>query len=134
MCRTDCLNHIYHPETGKMMYCQLLKSPDTKAMWTKILANKLGRLAKGVRSQIPSGTKTICYICFEDMPKDCHATYGKIVCDYKHFKFEKYCACLVVGGNKVDYPYEVTTPTVDITTFKCLVNSVLSTQNVKFVS
>ena len=39
-----------------------------------------------------------------------------------------------MGGDKVDYPFPVATPTADITIFKCLVNSVLSTNNAKFVT
>ena len=35
------------------------------------------------------------------------------------------------GGGQIDYPVEVSTPTSDLTTAKCLVNSILSTTNAK---
>ena len=35
------------------------------------------------------------------------------------------------GGKQIDYPGEVSTPTNDLTTAKCLVNSILSTSNAK---
>ena len=41
---------------------------------------------------------------------------------------------LTVGGDRIDYPFPVSTPTADLTTFKCLVNSVLSTPNAKFMT
>ena len=68
------------------------------------------------------------------MPKYCFATYGKIVCEYKPHKFEKNRSRLVVGGDKIDYLFELSTPTADITAFKCLINSVLSTPKAKFMT
>ena len=41
---------------------------------------------------------------------------------------------LTVGGDNVDYAFPVSTPTADITSFKCLLNSVLSTPKAKFMS
>ena len=74
------------------------------------------------------------FIPFHEMPSDCKATYGKIVCEFKPHKFERYQSRLTVGGDKVDYPFPVSTPTADITAFKCLVNSVLSTEQAKFMT
>jgi hypothetical protein len=41
--------------------------------------------------------------------------------------------CLTVGGNLIDYPYDVSTPTANITTAKIVFNSVISTPNAKFM-
>ena len=68
------------------------------------------------------------------MPSDQKTRYSKIVCEYKPHTFEKHRSRLTVGGDQIDYPFPVATPTADITTFKCLVNSVLSTPNVKFMT
>ena len=38
---------------------------------------------------------------------------------------------LTVGGDQIDYPGEVSTPTSGLTIAKCLVNSILSTTNAK---
>ena len=36
-----------------------------------------------------------------------------------------------MGGNRLSYPHDVSTPTKDLTTAKCLINSILSTENSK---
>jgi hypothetical protein len=55
--------------------------------------------------------------------------YGKIVCDYKSHRKEKEHVRLTVGGDKLDYSGNVATSTADITTFKILINSTLSTKD-----
>jgi hypothetical protein len=62
-------------------------------------------------------------------PKDRKITYGKIVCDYKPHKKEKERVRLTVGGDRLDYSGDVATSTADITTFKNLINSTLSTDD-----
>jgi hypothetical protein len=56
-------------------------------------------------------------------------TYGKIVCDYKPHNKEKEGFRLNVGGDRLDYSGDVTTSTADITKFKILINSTLSTKH-----
>jgi hypothetical protein len=63
-----------------------------------------------------------------NIPKDIKITYGKIVCDYKPHKKEKEPVRLKVGGDRLDYSGDVATSTTDITTFKILINSTLSTK------
>jgi hypothetical protein len=65
----------------------------------------------------------------ENIPKDQKITYDKIVCDYKPHKQEKEHVRLTVGGDRLDNSGNVTTSTADITTFKILVNSTLSTKD-----
>jgi hypothetical protein len=55
-------------------------------------------------------------------------TYGKIVCDNKPHKQEKERVRLTVGGDRLDYSGDVATSTANITTFKILINSTLSTE------
>jgi hypothetical protein len=64
----------------------------------------------------------------ENIPNDKQITYGKIVCDYKPHKQEKERVRLTVGGDRLDYSGNVATSTADITTFKILINSTLSTK------
>ena len=84
--------------------------------------------------RIPTGINTIFFIPFNKIPSDCQATHGKILYEYKPHKCEKHGSRLTVGGDRIDYPFPVATPTEDITVFKCLVNSVLSTHNAKFMT
>ncbi len=42
-------------------------------------------------------------------------------------KEEKYHTRLTAGGDRINYPDDVGTPTADMTLFKCLMNSIIST-------
>jgi hypothetical protein len=59
--------------------------------------------------------------------------YGKLVCDFKPNKKEKHRVRLTVGGDILDYSGDTATSTADITTFKILINSTLSTQEAKMM-
>jgi hypothetical protein len=69
------------------------------------------------------------FTTLKNIPDYRKITYGKIVCDYKPHKQEKERVWLTVGGDILDYSGDVTTSTADITTFKILINSALSTEN-----
>jgi hypothetical protein len=69
----------------------------------------------------------------KNIPKDRKITYGKLVCDHKPNKAEKECVTLTVGGDRLDYSGEVATSTADITTFKILINSTLSTEQAEMM-
>ena len=102
--------------------------------WATSLANKIGRLAQGIRDIL--GTNTIEFIRKTDIPKDRRRdiTYGRIVVDYRPQKSEPNRSRLTVGGDRINYPYEVSTPTADLPTIKILWNSVLFTPEAKFVT
>ena len=89
---------------------------------------------RGVGDCITEGTHILCYTRHSDIPEDGFATYGKIVCEHKPHKFEKNIARLVVGGYKIDYLFDLSTPPADITAFKLLINLVLSTPQAKFMT
>jgi hypothetical protein len=119
-------NAVVHPITGKEMeYIALMKDPRLQPLWKRGSGNEVGRLFQGIRS-IP-GTETCFFIKLTKIPKNRQITYGKIVCDYKPHKKEKERVRLTVGGDMLDYSGDVTTSTADITTFKTLINSTLST-------
>jgi hypothetical protein len=69
------------------------------------------------------------FTTLKNIPEDRKVTYGKIVCDYKPHKQEKERIRLTVGGDRLDYSGNVATSTDDITTFKILINSTLSTED-----
>jgi hypothetical protein len=121
-------NAVIHPVTGKEMeYSALMKDPCLQPLWTRGFGNECGRLFQGIPDI--AGTNTCLFINLTNIPKDRKITYGKIVCDYKPHKKEKERIRLTVGGNRVDYSGDVTTFTEDITTFKILINSTLSTED-----
>jgi hypothetical protein len=121
-------NAFVHPVTGKEMECMaLMKDPRLQPLWTRGFGNECGRLFQGIRDI--TGTDTCLFIKLTNIPKDRNITYGKIVCDYKPHKKEKERVRLTVGGDRLDYSGDVTTSTADITTFKILIYSTLSTKD-----
>jgi hypothetical protein len=79
------------------------------------------------------GTDTYFFIKLTNIPKDRKITYGKIVFDYKPHNKEKERVRLTVGGDRLDYSGDVATSTADITTFKILINSTLSTEDAAMI-
>jgi hypothetical protein len=125
---------VIDEETGKALeYKDLIKLDKYKDVWSKSYANELGRLTQGIRD-IP-GTNTMFFIHKADIPEDRQKdiTYGRIVVVVRPQKQERERTRLTVGGNLVDYPWEVATPTADLTTAKLLFNSVISTPGAVFV-
>jgi hypothetical protein len=121
-------NAVIHPVTGKEMeYSALIKDPRLQPLWTRGFGNECGRLFQGIRD-IP-GTDTCYFIELKNIPNDRKITYGKIVCDYKPHKKEKERIRLTIGGDRLDYSGDVATSAADITTFKTLINSTLSTED-----
>jgi hypothetical protein len=69
----------------------------------------------------------------KNTPEDRNITYGKIVWDYKPHNQVKERVRLTIGGDRLDYAGEVATSTADITTFKIIINSTLSTKDAAMV-
>ena len=101
-------------------------------MWGKSLLKELGRLAQGVPGT--AGTDTIVFIKFDDIPIDRrgHVTYGKTVVMYRPEKADPNRSRLTVGGNRIVYPGDVSTPTVEMMTVKMHLNSVISTKGARY--
>jgi hypothetical protein len=120
-------NAVAHPVTGKEMeYMELMKDPRLQPLWKRGFGNECGRLFQGIQD-IP-GTDTCFFIKLTNIPKYRKITYVKIVRDYKPHKTEKERVRLTVGGDRLDYSGNVATSTTDITTFKILINSTISTE------
>ena len=49
-------------------------------------------------------------------------------------KKETHCTRFVVGGNKINYPVKVATPTADMLVAKLLFNSIISTHGARFMT
>lgn len=127
---------VLHPETGHpMTYRQLITHPDYQVAWNHSSANEFGRLAQGIGGRV-KGTDTIRFIHKDEIPhnrfKDC--TYGKFVCEEKPNKAEVQRTRLTVGGDRINYPDEVGTPTADLLLVKTHLNSVISTPNARYMT
>eukprot|EP00957_Ditylum_brightwellii_P132986 10140001-Ditylum_brightwellii.AAC.1 len=111
-----------------MEYRDLIKDPKYMNVWKHLFSNEIGQLAQGLKRGT-KGTDTILFVRHDEIPDDRKrdATYGRIVCDYRPQKEEKNRMRLMVGGDRINYPHNVSTPTADATTTKCVINNTIST-------
>ena len=123
-------NSVIHPITGvPQEYRHICKGPDHK-IWKRSFANEPGQLAQEIRNI--KGTDTIHFIPQSKVPfGEKTVDYGEIVCNTEPDKEEHCRTRLTVGGNLLDYKGNLSTPTASVTTAKCLLNSVISTPNVR---
>ena len=120
------------PQLGnKLEYRHLIRGPDD-GKWTDSFARELGRLAKGDGNDIV-GTNTIYFIPRKHIPQHKKVTYGRLVCEEKQKKTDKFLTRLTVGGDQLDYEGQVETPSSDLFTLKTHLNSVISTPQAKLV-
>ena len=68
-----------------------------------------------------------------NIPNDWTVTYARMVVYYRPQKTDPNQVRSIAGGNLIKYPSELTTRTADLTTSKILCNSVLSTQDAKYM-
>ena len=59
---------------------------------------------------------------------------GQFVCSVRPKKKEKNRMRFTVGGDKIDYPGEVATPTADMLVTKSLFNSIIYTKGARFMT
>ena len=122
--------------TGKQLnYRELRRHPEYQDDWNLSSANEFGRLAQGVGGRV-KGTNTIFFIHKSQVPADRlkDVTYGKFVCTVRPEKADPNRTRLTVGGNRINYPGEVGTPTAEMMLAKILFNSVISTDGARFMT
>ena len=123
--------HHANAVTTSLSHRKLLQGPDADE-WSKATSLEFGRLAQGLPGKV-EGTNTIFFIAHGLMPSHKRATYFRVVCTHKPLKPEPYRVRGTVGGDKIDYPGDVSAPTVDATTVNILLNDVVSTPDAKCV-
>ena len=129
---------VVHPITGETIssYRKLIMDPITRDVWETGFGKEFGNLAQGDERTGEKGTNSIFVLTHEEIkniPKDRTVTYGRIVVDYRPQKEDPNRVRITAGGNLIKYPGELTTRTADLTTSKILWNSVLSTEDAKFM-
>ena len=123
--RNPQANHIYNSTTGKRETIDTLLAGPRADIWRTALSNELGRLSNGVGTRI-KGTNTIEFIHKSDVPSHKIVTYANLVCDHRLLKPEPNRVCLTVGGDRLDYAYDVGSPTASLLEAKLLLNSTIS--------
>jgi len=68
------------------------------------------------------------------IPRTQTITYARVVVDFCPQKADPYRIRITAGGNLINYPGELSTRTVDLTTSKLMWNSVLSTEGARYIS
>ena len=132
----EVANAVLDKKTGQLLeYRQLLKHPDYRKPWLVSSANEFGRLAQGVGGRV-NGTNTIFFINKHEVPNDRFrdTTYAKFVCNERPQKKEVNRTRMTAGGNRINYPGEVGTPTAEMALVKVLWNSVISTKNARYMT
>jgi hypothetical protein len=88
----------------------------------------MGRLAQGLPGVV-DGTDTFFFINYDKIPKDrCKdVTYTRICVNYRPEKEDPNRVRITVGGDRINYPFDVGTPTADMLLVKLLFNSIIST-------
>eukprot|EP00957_Ditylum_brightwellii_P013416 1013179-Ditylum_brightwellii.AAC.1 len=124
---------VVDDETDKLLeYQDLIHHEKYRETWTNVFVKELDYLAKGLCGH--QGTNTIKFIRKHDVPGGCVVTYARIVVDYRSQKADLNRVRLTVGGERIDYPWDVSTPTANLVTSKLLMNSTISTPGAKFMT
>ena len=76
-----------------------------------------------------TGSNTIHFIHSSQKPANRTVTYLRIVSRYRPQKEDPYRIRFTVGGNRIEYPGGVATPTAELATVRLHLNSVLSDVN-----
>ena len=76
------------------------------------------------------------FIYKKDVPKNKKVTYATFVCDYRPLKSEPWRVRCVVGGDRLPYPDDTSSPAATILDTKLMINSVISdsSKGAKFLS
>ena len=122
--------HAINPDTGKIAEYRELSQCSEGAIWQNSNCEEIGRLAQGYGTI--KGTNTIHFIRRSAIPRGRKAAYLRVVSAFRPEKANPRRIRWTVGGDQVDYPFEVSTKTADLTTAKLLFNSVLSTPEARF--
>ena len=111
-----------------------MNDPLLKKLWVPAISKELHCLAQG-KEGVTIGTNTIFFLSHDEIrctPKDCVITYARIVINHRPQKDNPNRVRITIGGNLINYPYELTTRTADIVSTKIMWNSIISTPGAKF--
>ena len=130
------LNHIFDNQGKKRSIDSLLQDNTTNSIWSTALENEVGRLSQGFKDRVKA-QDAMDFIYHNEIPTDRKVTYANFVCDYRPLKSEKFRVRMTVGGDKLDYFDNTSSPTASLVETKLLINSVISdhkSKNSRFCS
>ena len=107
-----------------MTIIELLNGNNCKVR-NKSMSNELGSLAQGNDHGVKH-TETIKFINKTQVPKGKKVIYANFRADHRPLKPEPFRIRCVVGGDKLDYHHDTSSPTTDLLETKLLINSTIS--------
>ena len=127
-----------HPISGETItkYKKLAADPATQAVLTMAFVKEWGNLTQGDNKTRIKGTDSLIVLNHEEIRNiltDRIITYANIVVQYCPQKEDPNRVRITAGGNLISYPGDLTTRTAELTTSKILWNSMLSTENGKYM-
>ena len=125
-----------NPDTGLPAEYEELSKCSDGDHWINSNTDEFGCLAQGLGpdSDMPTGTDTIFFMHPRKTPAGRTATYLRTVCADRPEKVEERRVRHTIGGDRIDYPGNKSTKTADMTTVKILANSVMSTNQARFMT
>ena len=101
-----------------------------------VLSKRIRTASKWDRRTHKNPTNTIAFITRDIIPHNPrkNVTYGKFMCSVRQEKKEENITRFTVGGDKIDYPGEVATPTAYMLVAKILFNSIISTKGARLMT
>jgi hypothetical protein len=126
----------YQPDTGKVAEYKELSSSSDSPQWYEANGEEIGRIFQGLgpKSTMPEGTNTLFFIHPHQVPKHEKVTYIQVVCADRPEKLQVRRVRWTMGGNLIIYDGGISTKTANLTTVKCMLNSVISTEDGRFMT
>jgi hypothetical protein len=102
----------------------------------ELFGKDFGGTAQGDCKTGQKGTNSIFVMTYAEIPhipKGQTVTYARVVVDFRPQKADPHHIRITAGGNLINYPGELSKRTVDLTTSKLMWNSVLSTDDARYM-
>ncbi len=128
---------VMDADTGKLLnYRQLMRSTKYSKSMESFISQQIQKISKWHRRQNKKSHQHYrVYIPTQSTNRTderCHI--GQFVCTEQPEKAEPNQTRFTVGGDKINYPGAVTTPTAEMLAAKMLFNSVISTKDARFMT
>jgi hypothetical protein len=129
---------MVHLVTGETIssYKRLMKDLTTAETWQMAFGKDFGGMAQGDDKIGQQGTNSIFVMTHDKIsriPKGQTITYARVVVNFRPQKMDPHCIRITAGGNLIKYLGKLLTRTANLTTFKLMWNSVLSTKDVRYM-
>ena len=128
---------MMHTVTGETItsYKKAMKDPTTAEIWQTAFGKEFGGMAQGDDKTKTKGTNDMFVMTHNNIAqlKGKKYTYTNILHDHCPQNEDPNCIRITAGGNLIQCNEELSVRTVDITTAKLRWNSVISTEDARYM-